>query len=222
MLMMYECDRPQFENLMKSWHSYIYDGDAQIFVGNQVDWVVHQKSVNPPCPEEYYNRLVTAARYLYNNRSAFGVFIHDLSRVLGGRKGPYSSNEWFIAGAAAFTKTEEAYNNSPLKISIIDPGKIEINVPFSMNVNLEFLRNLSSFSGLEASVIFSEGIICLSREKIELSPKNRNENISFKLLANKLLPERDSKYMLAVRIEFIERKTGARNVEFAFIYAGVN
>jgi len=100
-IMLYECNREQFDNLIKSWHSYVNSAEVNIVVGNQFDAVLHANG-NVPATQEYTDRLITAYNKIYADSSARGIFLHDLSRMLWGRKGNYSTMEWAGAGRDAF------------------------------------------------------------------------------------------------------------------------
>jgi hypothetical protein len=94
-LMLYEATAPQFEDMVNAWHNYIRRGDAQLIVGDVVDWPLHQRS--PRGPGEFTYRLEHAIRYIYQDGPAGGIFMHDLARALWGRLGPYSTLDWMQA-----------------------------------------------------------------------------------------------------------------------------
>ncbi len=91
-LMLYEADAEQFEVLLRDWSRYVRRSDVQLVVGDVVDWPLHQRS--PMGPREFYNRTVAAAGRIYADGPARGIFVHDLSRALWGRLGPYSTRQW--------------------------------------------------------------------------------------------------------------------------------
>ena len=43
-LMLYEASREQFDTLIKDWHNYIERDDANLIVGDVLDWPLHQLS----------------------------------------------------------------------------------------------------------------------------------------------------------------------------------
>lgn len=97
-LMLYEANREQFNTLMKDWRAYVKRGQVNLVVGNVIDWPLHQKSQNPPGPIEFRNRLLEAVHGIYGDGPAVGAFLHDLSRALWGRRGPYPVTDWMAAG----------------------------------------------------------------------------------------------------------------------------
>lgn len=100
-VMLYEANQIQFETLLKDWHRYLKSSHVQVLAGNVLDWPLHQKSANPPAPTLFYDRLMQGYRKLYSDRPAKGIFIHDLSRALWGRRGPYSTAQWMEAAQTA-------------------------------------------------------------------------------------------------------------------------
>ncbi len=110
-IMLYECNREQFDNLIKPWHSYVNSGEVNIVVGNQFDAVLHANG-DVPVTQEYTDRLITAYNKIYADGPALGIFLHDLSRVLWGRKGDYSTMEWAGAGRDAFAIMKPAANKN--------------------------------------------------------------------------------------------------------------
>ena len=98
-LMLYEADAGQFEAMMNEWPAYVRRGDVQLVTGDVVDWVLHQRSSKGPGEFEY--RLERAARGIYADGPATGIFVHDLNRALHGRLGPYSTREWMRAAKRA-------------------------------------------------------------------------------------------------------------------------
>lgn len=98
-LMLYEADREQFEAILRQFHSYIHEGDAQLVVGDVVDWPLHQR--DPAGPAEFYRRLVEGIDGIYADGPARGVFFHDLGRALWGRTGRWGARGWLDAARRA-------------------------------------------------------------------------------------------------------------------------
>ncbi len=98
-LMLYEADAEQYSALLSDWHRYVARGDAQLIVGDVVDWPLHQRS--PDGPKEFYRRTVRAIDGIYSDGPARGLFVHDLGRALWGRLGPWSTRAWLDEARAA-------------------------------------------------------------------------------------------------------------------------
>ena len=91
-LMLYEANEPQFQALLVDWKRYVKRADAQLIVGNVVDWPLHQNS--PDGPKAFSRRLKEAVDRIYADGPARGIFVHDISRALWGRLGPWSTRDW--------------------------------------------------------------------------------------------------------------------------------
>lgn len=98
-LMLYEADAAQFDALLSDWSRYVRRGDAQLIVGDVIDWPLHQR--HPDGPKDFYRRTVRAIDGIYGDGRARGVFFHDLARALWGRKGPWSTRQWLDEARAA-------------------------------------------------------------------------------------------------------------------------
>ena len=104
-LMLYEADAAQYKALLSDWSGYVRRGDAQLIVGDVVDWPLHQS--DPDGPKEFYRRTVLAAAGIYADGPARGVFVHDLGRALWGRLGPWSTRDWMNSARAAIRRFKE-------------------------------------------------------------------------------------------------------------------
>ncbi len=216
-VMMYECDSEQFKNMMKSWNDYLHAGDAQVVIGNQVDWVVHQNTLNPAGTEEYYNRLITAFKKVYNDRRAYGIFIHDFSRILWGRKGPYSSMEWLVAGASAMSRAREEYGRAPLKISLEANDVVPFDRVFDVKVNLQLTGKDRALSGLEIRPLPMEGMELYSLPVINIDPFEAQRPVVYSMKINKLVPEKGLRYMAAAKVSWKEG-SGDSSVKTSFVF----
>ena len=91
-LMFYEATAEQFRVMVKDWGRYVRRSDAQLVVGDIVDWPLHQRSRKGP--RDMRERLTAAIHGVYRDGPAAGIFIHDLGRAVGGRLGAWSTKEW--------------------------------------------------------------------------------------------------------------------------------
>ncbi|MBI5242117.1 MAG: hypothetical protein HY922_00370 [Elusimicrobia bacterium] len=105
-LMMYEADSLQYGQIMKDWRGYVRTGDAQLIVGDIVDWPLHQRSLLGP--KEMTRRLNAAAQGICTGAPAAGIFIHDLERALNGRLGPYTTRDWMDEARSAIRRFKES------------------------------------------------------------------------------------------------------------------
>lgn len=120
-VMLYEVDRPSFVSMKNDWRNYFRSGSFPMFIGQIVDWNLLQKTQNPPGPLELKRRLLEPLDAWWPSNPRVGLFWHDLTRAIRGRIGPYSTKEWVVAGAAAFSTARQKSGDTPLKGTWIDP-----------------------------------------------------------------------------------------------------
>ncbi len=104
-LMLYEATEEQYGLILRDWRRYIRRADAQLIVGNVVDWPLHQRS--PEGPGAFYRRTAQALDGIYADGPARGLFVHDLARALGGRLGPWSTRQWLDEARRAIRRLKE-------------------------------------------------------------------------------------------------------------------
>ena len=204
-LMLYEANREQFDMLLDEWHNYIKKGEANLVLGDVVDWPLHQNIMNPPGPEEFYNRLIQATKRIYNNSNADAIFIHDLARALWGRIKPYSTEEWMISGAAAISEMR--------RLNGILPLTAEINLDSKLNVGNEFIipveiKNISNEKYKNVSVklhLIGGTVLGDNKKYIEELKPNQATSVSFRGIVKTPSWEKDLKNMIAVQV-FYEKK----------------
>ncbi|MEW6041538.1 MAG: hypothetical protein AB1633_08460 [Elusimicrobiota bacterium] len=143
-VMLYECNREQFNELIEKWNEYLSHKDANIIPGDVVDWPLHQNVLEPPGPAEFHNRTMVAVNKIYGDGLAKGVFLHDLGRALWGRLGPYTIYEWLLCGASAISdmrlKTKSTALSSTFETAEKN-GKIEVNMIVKKhNLNIKNAR----------------------------------------------------------------------------------
>lgn len=103
-IMLYECDKGQFGDLIKAWEGYLRAGQVNLLAGNCVDWVLHQR--DPVGPQEFKRRILEGYHHLNRGGPAKGIFIHDLLRMLRGRTGPWGTKGWTEAAAQAINEVK--------------------------------------------------------------------------------------------------------------------
>jgi len=217
-VMMYECDREQFNNLIKDWHSYVNKDDVQLVVGNQFDWILHQRTLDPAGPEEYHDRLITSMDRIYSNGKTSGIFIHDMSRILWGRKGPYPSMEWLVSGGAAFTRQKQIWDMLPVKAEITSEESISSGKTFTAKVVLKRV-NKKKVQNIKVSILEMEGIKILSPAEKILETMTAEENVEFLLQAVSPPEARGKRCMLAARVVWEGESSDS---EFIFKYINVD
>ncbi|MCU0607431.1 MAG: hypothetical protein MUF78_08460 [Candidatus Edwardsbacteria bacterium] len=113
-VMLYESNAKQCFEMTGQWSTYLRGDEVQLLPGEQIDWVLLQKSVSPPAPEEFYWRLTDAIKGTTDGGRVKGLFWHDMFRSFKGRRGPHGMREWLIAGAASFAKVRQELGCFPV------------------------------------------------------------------------------------------------------------
>ncbi len=121
MLMLYDADRNNFDYLVKSWPTFIEEGDGSLVPGLSVDYRFLENKWNPAVnqPMEMFNRYNDVVTKFYPDGSVEGLFFHDLDRALYTRKGEdFIGMDYIVAGGSAFSRLREREKAIPLKLRI--------------------------------------------------------------------------------------------------------
>ena len=126
-VMLYESNARQCHEMTGQWSTYLRGDEVQLLPGQQIDWVLLQKSVSPPAPEEFYWRLTDAIKGTTDGGRVKGLFWHDMFRSFKGRRGPHGMREWLIAGAASFAKVRQELGCFPVSARLrSDDGQLAL------------------------------------------------------------------------------------------------
>jgi hypothetical protein len=123
-IMLYEANTEQFGALVKQWNDYVKQSEVNLVVGDVVDWNLHQKTMNPAGPEDFYNRNMKAVKEFHADKPVRGLFIHDFTRARRGRIAPYTMKEWLLAGGAAITSLRSLHKKLPYELSLSFPDAV--------------------------------------------------------------------------------------------------
>jgi hypothetical protein len=124
-IMLYEADTPQFRALVKQWNEYTLQSQVNLLVGDVIDWVLHQRTLNPAGPEDFFNRNMKAIREFHSDGPVRGLFIHDFTRARRGRIAPYQMREWLLAGGAALTNLRALHRRLPYTLAFTVPDQLK-------------------------------------------------------------------------------------------------
>jgi len=214
-VMLYESDLEQLHSLIDDWKDYIKRRDANLIVGDDYDWPLHQYTLNPAGPEDFYGRTMKAMHNIYGDGPVSGLFTHDLARALWGRRGPYSPEEWIMAGASCFSRLREEWMIIPIHTEVEIPGKVPFDTQFSAKVVVKNLGPIE-IKKIEVSILSQKGIKVISQNKrgVESLAPGETERLEFKLKIDEFSYERAFRYAVVSRTEW---ESGAFP-SFAFKY----
>ncbi len=146
-IMLYEADSKQFNGFIKQWSNYTTRKQINLLVGDVVDWPLHQKTLNPAGPEDFIQRNLKAVEGFHKDGPVRGLFVHDYNRARRGRLGPYSTQEWLLAGGASLTSLRALHHRLPYVVSISAPQTIVPGSETTVTVNVENLSKPIQRSG---------------------------------------------------------------------------
>lgn len=202
-VMLYESDLEQLDRFVEDWHNYLKKGDANLIVGDDYDWPLHQYTMNPAGPEDFYQRTLKAMKNIYGDGPVSGLFTHDLARALWGRRGPYPSQEWIVAGASCFSRLREEWKIIPIHSEIEIPKRVPFDTEFTANVAVKNC-SLSNVKKIGISILPQTGIKVISQSggEIESLGSGETKRVEFKLRIDEFHPERAFRHMVASRTDW--------------------
>lgn len=196
-IMMYETDSPRYKYILKEWEEYLEGFNINIAIGNQIDWPLHQYSVYPAGPSKYYGRIEKGIDSLNKSGNVKGVFINDFARAMWGRKGPYTSKEWMLAGGKGFSKLTSDF--SKIKVDIDAPENIRTDKIYSLSIHISNLTD-QSLTDIELDIPEIQGIeVSKKVTKINKLSSGETRTVRIDLKINGNSGHRMGRYMLAVR-----------------------
>jgi 23S rRNA (uracil1939-C5)-methyltransferase len=203
-IMLYEGDRGIVDSMKKQWPAYLSRCNGMYAMGEMVDFNWVQKTIDPPGPEELYNRQVETFQKWFPVNAGVGMFWHDLYRLLYGFKGPYSIMEWTIAGGKAFTTLHQAQGLSPLEVTLLAPKQIPAGVRVPITVEI-YNRSDRDEKGimlhqLDTSKSYYSDLTTLGPFELPSGSRVKVKSL-FVQIPKEDHPERDNQYMAAVMVE---------------------
>jgi len=186
-------------------------------MGEMVDFNWVQKSIDPPGPEELYDREADTLRTWFPVNANLGMFWHDLYRIVYGNRGPYSSMEWAVAGGKAFTTLRQTEGLSALEVSLTGPRKAPAGVPVPLQVDIKN-NSPTDLKGLvlhqvDASKNYDLDLATVGPFDLPAGNMVRVKSLTVKL-PKEDQPDRDNRFMAAVYVE----KPGDSLRAFDFTY----
>ncbi|MBN1899092.1 MAG: hypothetical protein JW827_09965 [Spirochaetes bacterium] len=200
-VMLYEANQVQFRQVLIDWKGYISSKQVNILVGESVDVKLLDSPYLSP-PEEIVRRTLLGSKKITFGGMADGIFWHDISRALWGRKGVYSPREWFITAGKSFSEFRLEKGELEIKTSIAAPKKVYFNNAFNIVVNIEN-QSLREIRNIKTQIIDNPGIQPVISEVITpyLGP-GETKALNFKISISPELSKLRSQYMLAAKSEW--------------------
>lgn len=200
-VMLYEANQRQFRQVLVDWKGYVSSKQVNILVGNSVDvTLLDSPYLNPP--EELVRRTILGSKKITFGGMADGVFWHDISRALWGRKGVYASKEWFITAGKVFSEFRLEKGELEIKTSIVAPRKVYLNNIFNIAVNIEN-QSLREIKNIRTKIIKTPGVYPIKKVIITsyLGP-GESKTLNFKVKISPGVQNVKSKYMISALSEW--------------------
>jgi len=216
-VMLYEANAEHCMQMNKSWPAYIKRGQANLIIGESVDWGLLQRSLDPPGPAEFYRRMEEAISSFYLGSPVEGAFWHDLGRACFGDRGPYPRIEWAIAGASIFSTVKYRNGRVPLRAEIVADREVRYGIPFPVQVKV--INGAAKTELVSLHLFAGDGLEVVGDDLVELGDMEPGEerSVSFRCRIVKTASERRSKFMVAVTLNWGPRGPGDKFVTFTYI-----
>ncbi|HVZ79317.1 MAG TPA: 23S rRNA (uracil(1939)-C(5))-methyltransferase RlmD [bacterium] len=216
-IMLYEGDRNTLKSMKTQWPQYLARCNGEYAPGEMVDFNWVQKSLDPPGPEELYDREVGVFQDWFTVNSSLGMFWHDLYRIVYGVRGPYSSMEWAVAGGKAFSTMQRMEGLVPIDMTLVAPERAPGGVPIPLSVEIRNQSN-EAIKGVvlhqvDTSKNYYTDLATVGPFDLPSGHMVRVKNL-FANLPKTEDPARDDRYMAAVLLE----KPGQAMRVFDFAY----
>jgi len=194
-IMLYEADKVQFGALVRQWNRYVRQSQVNLTVGDVIDWPLHQRTLNPAGPEDFYNRNMKAIREFHTDGPVRGLFIHDFNRARRGRLGPYSMREWLLASAACLTSLREAHRKIDVPLSLNVPERVKPG-----GTGTAYVAVAGNAPGAPIKLeVYSSGDVEASPAELTLSGENASAAINLRYVPNDKSAARGHRSFVAVR-----------------------
>ncbi|MBU1077222.1 MAG: hypothetical protein KKH98_08015 [Spirochaetes bacterium] len=200
-VMLYEANQAQFRQVLVDWKAYVASQQVNIIVGQTVDVKLLDSSYLIP-PQEFVRRVIIGTKKIAFGGLTDGLFWHDVSRALWGRKGNYSEKEWFLTAAKSFSdfRIEKGELGTIVNIKMrSDEFKKRI---FFVDAIIEN-QTINQINDIMVKLIPTEGVDPLGKENIYLKKLSPGEIkiITFKAQIKPPSHKYRNQYMIAVSAE---------------------
>lgn len=216
-VMLYEANQAQFRHFLVDWKSYVASQQVNIIVGQTVDVKLLDSNYLIP-PQEFVRRTIIGSKKIAFGGLTDGIFWHDISRALWGRKGNYSEKEWFLTAAKSFSDFR------------IERGELGITIDINVRSDEYKKRKLfvdaiienqtiNQINDIMIKLISTEGVYPIGKNKTYINKLSPGEIkiITFKAIIKPITHKFKSKYMVAVSAE-----TGQKEKTVDFLYINPN
>jgi hypothetical protein len=214
--MFYSIDHDTYPDMLNSWRDYLKQGQTNLCAGQCVDWNLLGRTYRPSGPEEHFIRQKMLVDEFLPVNPTLGLFWHDLTRAFKGSKGPYTSLEWAVAGAASFSylRAKQGFFPFESKWELPDSVKrgeiftIDIQVKNTGAITMDYYLKLLKVSNLE---MYGDIV-----DKFILAPAEI-KTFTFQVRAMENNYKKDYMQMIAYMLQYNGLSTQQRYFDFKYI-----
>jgi len=203
-IMLYEGDRSTIEDMKRHWPDYLSREGGMYVPGEEVDFNMVQKSLDPPAPLELYNREVETFNLWFGLNANLGMFWHDLYRLVWGIHGPYSKMEWTISGGKAFTTLRQAEGLLPVEVNLTAPKEapLGVSVPLTADIRNHSAHEIKGLilRQLDTTKDYYSVLATVGPLDVPAGMVVRVKSL-FVNMPQEIQPERDNQTMAAILVE---------------------
>lgn len=194
-IMLYEADTRQFGGFVRQWNEYATQKELNLVVGDVIDWPLHQNTLNPAGPEDFYKRNMKAVREFHRDGPVRGLFIHDFNRARRGRVGPYGMREWLLAGGASLTTLRSMHGKLAYKLDFKTPQTMAPGEKKTVTVSFQ-----EGSAKANVSVTFySAPDLDVYPQTIDLSPDHPSADVTVRYAPTEASAKRAYRSFMAAR-----------------------
>lgn len=214
--MFYSIDHDTYPDMLNSWREYLKQGQTNLCAGQCVDWNLLGRTYRPSGPEEHFLRQKMLVDEFLPVNPSLGLFWHDLTRAFKGSKGPYTSLEWAVAGAASFSylRAKQGFFPFESKWELPDSVKrgevftIDIQVKNTGAITMDYYLKLLKVSNLEMYGDIVHNFV--------LAP-GEIKTLTFQVRAMENNYRKDYMQMIAYMLQYNGLSTQQRYFDFKYI-----
>ncbi|NTV53211.1 MAG: hypothetical protein HGA76_09410 [Candidatus Firestonebacteria bacterium] len=218
--MFYSLPKESYAPMVRDWVKYLKQTKLTLVVGECVDWNLLGRTLDPPGPQEHFDRQLEALKGMQPLAQSFGFFWHDVARAHYGSRGPYGTQEWVLSGAATFSELRAQSGRIPYQVRLGVPKEMVINQPARIRVEVVNAGG-NSLTGVTAEILplprlQIEGV---ANKMIGTIGAGESRSVSFTCSTDQIYAKNGGKQMLAVKVKCAQ--TPARDAFVKFIYLPV-
>jgi len=218
--MFYSLPKESYTPMVKDWVTYLKKTKLSLVVGECVDWHLLGRTLDPPGPQEHFNRQMEALKGMQPLTNSFGFFWHDVARAHYGSRGPYGTQEWVLSGAATFSELRAQVGRIPYQVHVGTPKQMVLNQPVHIRVEV------SNPTGNSLTAVTAE-MLPLPRLQVEgVAEKalgtigaGQSRSVGFVCSTDQAYAKNGNKQMIAVKVKCAQ--TPAKDAFVKFIYLPV-